>query len=90
MTGNERITGVGAVNERGEVMLIVLPLEDRPETFSVSGGCVTIVGGGKSLSAETYSDRIASQARKLNSISICEMTAAGRPTRASEVFLARV
>jgi hypothetical protein len=89
MSDNERITGVGAVNQRGEVMLIVLPLEDRPDTFSISGGCVTLSGGGKILSVETYSDRIASQARKRDSISICEMTATGKPTRASEVTLAR-
>jgi len=89
-SNNERITGVGAVNERGEVMLIVPPLEERPEAFNVSGHCVTILAGGKTLSAETYSSRIAAQARKRSKISICEMTPVGKPTRASEVTAVRV
>lgn len=84
-----RITGVGAVNERGDVMLIVLPLQGRPDAFIVSGASVTILGEGKPLSVETYSDRIATQIKKRRSISICEMTATGKPTRASEVVLAR-
>lgn len=89
MGSGGRITGIGAVNERGEVMLIVLPLTDKPERFVVAGSTVTIYGAGKELSVETYSERIARQAKKHNSISICEMTAAGKPTRASEIVAAR-
>lgn len=87
---SDQITGVGAVNERGEVMLIVPPLKVRPDAVSVSGKQVTISAAGKILSAEIYSDRIAKQIRKRQFISICEMTPVGKPIRAAEVSVVRV
>lgn len=85
----EPITGVSAVNARGEVLLFTRPLDRRPSWIEKDGDVITIRDAAAPLSRETYGRLCSETVARTKRARILEVAENGEPVRETEVDLRR-
>jgi len=82
MSGTTKVTGTGAVNERGEVIVFVGEWADY-DRFAVEGDAIVLGAATGETFSRTYGPLCLAAARESGRVLAVEVTAEGKPGRSS-------